>query len=98
MPTFLDREQVRQRRAEAQRLKPVVIVGKDGLTDAQFGAIDAALTTHELVKVKLLKTVEVDKNEAAALAAERTGAQLIQRVGRVIVLYRPNPEEDDADG
>jgi len=95
MPTFLDREQVRQRRAEAQRLKPVVIVGKDGLTGPLIGAIDTALNTHGLVKVKLLKTVEVDKNDAAAEAAERTGAQLIQRVGRVIVLYRPKPEEDD---
>lgn len=82
-------------RARGHHLKPVVLVGKEQLSPAVVGAIDAALTTHELIKVKLLDSCTVEKNDAARLMSVQTGAALIQRIGRTVLLYRPRPDEDE---
>ena len=91
----LNRATTQALKTRAHKLKPVVLIGKDGLTDALHAAVDAALNTHELIKVKLLQSVDMDKNEAAAQLSARAGAALIQRVGKTVVLYRPRPEEDE---
>ncbi|MFT7621984.1 MAG: RNA-binding protein [Myxococcota bacterium] len=85
--------QRRSLRGTAHSLKAVVQVGKGDITAGVIAAVDEALSTHELVKVKLLKACTVDKSEAAETLAEGTGAALIQRVGRVTVLYRPRPDD-----
>ena len=80
-------------RAEAHGLSPVAFVGQNGLTDAVVKEIDRNLTCHELIKVRL--RVE-DKSELLAATApvlERTGAELVQVIGRLMVLYRPAPEK-----
>ncbi|MFT5434304.1 MAG: RNA-binding protein [Myxococcota bacterium] len=92
---FINQDQARDLKGQAHKLKPVVIAGKEGITEAIVNAVDQALTTHELIKVKLLKSAEIDKDDAAADLAKRTGAQLIQRIGRMTILYRPNPEEPE---
>ena len=84
---------LRDMRSKAHKLKPVVLVGKDGLTKSVFAAVDAALAQHELIKVKLLKSVDVDKDEAATALAKQSGSWLVQRIGRMAILFRPRPEE-----
>jgi RNA-binding protein len=80
---------------QAQRLKPVVQTGSAGLSAAVLAEIDRALNDHELVKIKLASP---DRN-AFMQEAERACAALeaicIQRIGRTVTLYRPNPGKTD---
>lgn len=79
-------------KARAHALEPVVRVGHAGVTDALIGSIDRALLAHELIKVKIGEGEREDRAEATAAICARTGAALVQSVGRVIVLWRPAPE------
>ena len=74
-------------------LEPVVHVGKDGVTDAVAAALSEALVTHELVKVKLGPNTPDDRHEAADDLAARSSSELVQVLGKVVLLYRPRPEE-----
>lgn len=77
-------------RGLAHRLEPVVQVGQHGVTGGVLDAIDDALTTHELVKVRLHEPE--DKKGAAREVADGTGAALCGLVGHTVILYRPHPE------
>ncbi len=80
-------------KARAHALEPTVRVGHSGLSDAVAAEIDRALTAHELIKVKL--GVD-DRDTRAALAdaiCARTGAASVQRVGKIVVLWRPRPAD-----
>ena len=79
-------------RAEAHHLQPTVHVGQHGITPALVSSLDDALRTHELVKVKLGKTVDVKAKDAARELATATGSEVIQVIGRTATFYRENPE------
>jgi len=81
-------------KARAHALEPRVQVGHSGLTDALAAEVDRALTAHELIKVKIVGDNRDLRAEIAESIAKRTDAALIQRVGKVVVLWRPRPEED----
>ncbi len=86
-------KQRRHLRALGHGLTPVAMIGKGGLTDAVVAALDQALTTHELVKLKLLDTAALDRHQAADELAARTQSQIAQVLGNTILLYRPDPDE-----
>ena len=77
-------------RADAHSLKPVVMIGQSGLTAGVLAELDQALNTHELLKVKIRAERDERKSINAQLCAE-TGAELIQSIGQIAVLYRLNP-------
>jgi RNA-binding protein len=79
-------------RAEAHHLVPVAHVGNQGITSAVLASLDDALRTHELIKVLLGKNVDVPVKDAAAMLAENLKADLVQVIGRVVSLYRSNPD------
>lgn len=80
-------------RSLAQRLKPVVFVGKEGISDAVVQAAAEALAAHELIKLRVLRGSPVTARDAVeALAARLPGAHAVQAIGHVGVLYRPHPE------
>lgn len=80
-------------RAKANSLEPLFQLGKGGISDAFIEQVNGALNTRELIKFKvLLETSPVTPREAANEVAEKTGADVIQVIGGVIVLYRFNPE------
>lgn len=79
-------------RAEAHHLSPTVHVGKEGLSANLITSLDDTLRTHELVKVKLGKSVEVKAKDAAAALALATKSEVIQVIGRTATFYRENPE------
>ncbi len=89
--------ELRDLKARAQRLEPTVKIGKAGLSEAFFRALELALTQQELVKVKFDDFKE-QKKELVPQLVEKTGAQLIQRVGNVAVLFRRRTSGDDGDG
>ncbi|MCK6500255.1 MAG: YhbY family RNA-binding protein [Nitrospira sp.] len=75
-----------------QRLKPVVHIGKSGLSEALITSVNQALLDHELIKVKFDALKEQKKTLVIELAS-RTQSHLIQRVGNVVVLYRQQADE-----
>jgi RNA-binding protein len=81
-------------RSLAHGLRPVVQIGHDGLTAAVIQATAEALCEHELVKVRLGQGFEGERKQAARALAEAAEADLTQVIGRVIVLYRPRPNDD----
>lgn len=83
-------------KARAHPLEPLIRVGHAGVTDAALAAIDRALDAHELIKVKIGEGEREDRSEMRASICARTGAALVQSVGRVLVLWRPRPEEPPA--
>jgi putative YhbY family RNA-binding protein len=84
--------QRKELKAKAHKLDPVVIIGAKGLTDEVMAEIDRALTSHELVKVRASLDREA-RDAAYKRICERTGAEPVQQVGKVFVLYRKNPEK-----
>jgi RNA-binding protein len=86
-------KQRRHLRALGHHLDAVVQVGKGGIGEGLVGALDAALAEHELIKVRLSELVSGDRHELAGALAEAAGAELIQVLGRTLLLYRKNPEQ-----
>ena len=87
----LTNARIRELKAQAQRLKATLKIGKEGLSPKFMAALDEALKHHQLLKVKFDDFKE-EKKELAPKLAEQTGSHLITRVGNVVVLYRPKPE------
>ncbi|RMH40210.1 MAG: ribosome assembly RNA-binding protein YhbY [Gammaproteobacteria bacterium] len=84
----LTNTQIRFLRARAHSLKPVVLLGSQGLTEAVLNAIDEALEHHELIKVKVRAETRDDKQAIIDAIVEATGAEKIQVVGHNLTLYR----------
>jgi RNA-binding protein len=80
-------------KARAHALEPKVQVGQSGATDKVLAEIDRALAAHELIKVKILGDDRDARAEIAETIATRADAALVQSVGKVVVLWRPKPEE-----
>src|SRR5271156_2779926 len=80
-------------RALAHRLSPVVIVGQRGLSDSVVRQIDGALTDHELIKVRIGAEGPGGRGDAGQGLADRPGCEGAGAVGRVLILYRPPPEQ-----
>ena len=78
-------------RGLAHSLDARVQVGQSGVTDGVIGAVDNALASQELIKVRLHEPA--DKKADANTLAERTGSALCGLVGHTVVLYRPDLEE-----
>ncbi len=79
----------------AMKLDPVLNIGKDNLTPEFTEAVREAFNGSELIKIGLLKTVTIDINEAAEIISERTGAVVVQTIGRKMVLYRQAKKPED---
>lgn len=77
-------------KARAKAEKPIVQIGKNGITDGMVSEIDLLLKRKKLVKVRLLKSFheENDRKEAAKELAERTNSEIIDQTGFVVALYR----------
>ena len=79
-------------KARAHKLEPVVQIGAKGLTDEVVAEIDRALKAHELIKVRAGGLERSERDDALGSISEKTGAQAVQQVGKVFVLFRKNDE------
>jgi len=89
----LSGKQRRHLRSLGHHLNPVVQLGKHGITDAIVAASEAAITTHELIKVRRGGECPQSRKEIAPLLAERLKAELVQEIGHTFLLYRRHPDE-----
>ena len=93
MPVPLTTRERAHLKARAHALEPKVMVGHGGVTPTVIAEIDRALTAHELIKVKILGDDREAREAMANQLCVGTDAAPVQRVGKVIVLWRPKPEE-----
>jgi RNA-binding protein len=84
----LQGRQRRYLRGLGHHLDPVVQVGKERISEGLVGALDAALEQHELIKVRLAESLAGDRHRIADALAEAAAAELVQVLGRTLLLYR----------
>ena len=84
----------REQRANAHHLDPVVMVGGDGLTPAVQKEIDAALNAHGLIKVRVFNDDRVARELMYQQLTAELGAAPIQHIGKLLVLWRPQPAKE----
>lgn len=98
MTDRLTSSQRAQLRSLAHPLKPVQWVGREGVTEALAEAVRDSLSTRELLKVKVQDGApETAREAAAALAARIEGTQVVQVIGRTLVLYRRHPDDPEIE-
>jgi RNA-binding protein len=74
-------------------LEPVVLAGNSGVTPGLVAELDSTLDHHELVKVRVRSGDRVARDEAIQSLCEQCRAELVQRIGHVALLWRPNPAQ-----
>lgn len=85
---MLTGKQKRHLRALGHSLKPVILIGKNEIDDAQVAETEAAIAHHELIKVKILESCLMDRHEVAEALVSACNAELAQVLGRTLLLYR----------
>lgn len=82
-------------RGLAHSLKPVIMVGRKGLTPTVLQSVDEALNTHELIKVKFVEEKEkAYKSAISEQIEEAAHAELVAAIGHTAVFYRPHPDPE----
>lgn len=89
---MLTGKQKRYLRGLGHDLKPVIQIGKNEINDALTAEADTALTTHELIKVRILESCDMDRHAVAEALAKASGADVAQVLGRTLLLYRKGDE------
>lgn len=89
---MLSNENKRKLRALGQKLPSMIQIGKSDITDNLIASIRNDLEAHELVKITMQKTCTLNPREAAIECASRTGSEIVQIIGRTILLYRKSKE------
>jgi RNA-binding protein len=88
MSTTLNQVEKRQLMIKAQNIRPVVIIGAQGLTDAVQAEITRALFDHELIKIKVGADTRDERRKMIEAICEEQDAELIQALGHVAVIYK----------
>jgi len=87
--------QKRELKAQAHVLNPVVMIGKTGLSDSVIAELDRSLLSHELIKVKVQIDDRTIRNELFLGICQQLNAASVQHIGKILVIYRPKPEQID---
>lgn len=83
-------------KGEAHALDPVVLLGAQGLTEAVMKEIDRALAKHALIKVRVPSDDRDEREAIYVRVAQELGAARVQSIGKLLVLWRPLPDEEQA--
>ena len=84
-------------KARAHHLQPVVLIGNAGLTPQVLSEIETALKSHELIKIRVLGEDRAARGALIEAICNATGANPVQQLGRMLVIYRPRPPENEAE-
>ncbi|WP_321531586.1 ribosome assembly RNA-binding protein YhbY [uncultured Desulfuromonas sp.] len=88
----LSGKQNRFLRGLGHHLNPVVLIGKDAVSQGVLDSVEEVLDQHELIKIKLLESCLVDRKDVAEHLRTNTGSAVVQILGRTILLFRATPE------
>jgi putative YhbY family RNA-binding protein len=83
----------RDKRAQAHHLHPLVLIGSEGLTDAVVKEADSALASHGLIKVRVFSDSRIERDALMVTLTDRLGAAPVQHIGKLLVLWRPQPDK-----
>lgn len=89
---MVNQKQKKQLKALAHHLKPIVLIGKEGVFDNVIHSTQEALESHQLIKVRVSSSCPKSVNEVAVDLSVATKATIIQTIGRMIVLYTPSKD------
>ena len=84
----------KQLRSIGHKLKPVVTIAGNGLTDTVFAELERALNDHELIKIKLMVGSREARAGITRDICDRSGAELVQSIGNVAVILRRAAQPD----
>jgi RNA-binding protein len=87
-------QDIKQLRAIGHKLKPVVTVAGNGLSEGVIAEVDRALNDHELIKIKLAVGTRDARAAVAAEICDRAGAEIVQSIGNIIVVLRRAAKPD----
>lgn len=87
MPALSIQERKRLRRI-GHALNPVVMLGNDGLSEGVLEEARRALNDHELIKAKILGEDRDARQQLIDALAEQTGAQIVQKIGKIVLLFK----------
>lgn len=90
----LTKDQSKRLRAAAHQLKPVVMIGQNGLTEAVQKEVEIAIEHHELIKIRIPASDKITKKKMIDSICVRHSAESIQAIGNVAVIYRRNINTD----
>lgn len=90
---MLTGKQKRYLRSLAHHLQPIFQVGKGGVNQNLIRQVEETLEVRELIKISILNNCEDDKEEVAEEIARGAGAELVQLIGKTIVLYKESKEK-----
>lgn len=79
-------------KARAHPLRPVVMIGNEGLSAAVLQEIDASLKAHELIKIKVDSDDPDERDDLMGTICANTGASAIQHIGKILVVFRERPD------
>jgi RNA-binding protein len=79
-------------RKKAYSLKPYVMIGQHGLTDAVLAEIDLALNAHELIKIRIRGADKNERSLQCLKIQQELNATIIHQVGFITVIYRPKAD------
>ncbi|MDX2472020.1 MAG: ribosome assembly RNA-binding protein YhbY [SAR324 cluster bacterium] len=91
--TPLSGKQKSHLRSLGHHLKPLLQVGKGGITDSFIDQLKIILETHELIKIKVIKNSDLDLSEAEEQITSKLPCQIAQKIGKTLLIYLPNQEE-----
>ena len=80
-------------RSQAHHLEPVVLVGKQGITDGTIKSIDRVLEARELIKIKF-REFKDEKLNLSEKITELTNSQIVGVIGHTVIIFRQNPDSD----
>ena len=92
-PKTIGGAQKRYLRGEGHRLKPLVFIGRGGITDGVIDAVKDALDRHELIKVSVPPDGSSNRNEMGRILSTMTGSHVAQTIGRIVLLFRQKGTE-----
>ena len=75
-------------RAKAHDFQPIIQIGKNLVTDATLETVDKALEARELIKISVLQNCDASPKDVAAMIANRVEAEVVQVIGRTLILFR----------
>jgi len=81
-------------KAKAHKLKPIILIGNRGFTEAVGKEIDRALTDHELIKIRLQSPDRESRQALVVTICQTHAAELVQLIGNIGIIYRKNPEQE----
>lgn len=97
MPISLTAKDRARLKARAHSLEPNVSVGHAGATKAVITEVDRALARHELIKVKVQLDDRDERKQVGDELAAGADAAVVHRVGKIVILFRPKPEESEPE-